>query len=103
MAFAKIISPETGASFEGSIKTLGLKGLGMFSKSYLEVDSLIEILVTFSDGNGGEREERIQGKVVGVSKEGTGNSFGIEFKEKINQEKNPALFQYLHQAQTQNS
>ena len=100
LAFAKVSSPNTGVSFEGSIKTLGLQGLGLFSHGSLEVHSQIEVLVTFKNGTGETREERVHGRVVDFIVGADGNSFGIEFNEKINQIKNPALFQYLQQTQT---
>lgn len=103
LAFATVFSPKTGVSFEGSIRNLGLQGLGMFSKGYLEVNSQVEILVTFRNGSGATREERIYGKVVGINVGVDGNTFGIEFNEKIKQEKNPALYQYLHQTPTKTS
>lgn len=100
LADAQVHSPKQGISFEGSITTLGRQGLGMFSQGFLETNSPVEILVTFKDSKGALHKERVQGRVTGVKIGVEGNTFGVEFNEKIRQEQNPALYHYLHQAQT---
>ena len=71
----------------------------MFSQGHMEVNSPVEILITFKGGIGETRKDRVHGRVVSVKVGEDGNTFGIEFNEKIQQEKNPALYQYFTQAQ----
>ena len=100
LALAKVYLPKEGFSFEGSITTLDQGGLGMFSQGSIEVNSPIEILITFRHGTDAIRKECVHGRVVRVNIGVDGNTFGIEFNEKIQQGKNPALHQYFTQAQS---
>jgi hypothetical protein len=72
----------------------------MFSQGFLENNAPVEILVTFKDSKGTLHKERVRGRVTGVKIGVDGNTFGVEFNEKINQDQNPALYQYLYQAPT---
>ena len=103
LADAQVISPKEKTSFTDSITTLGRQGLGMFAQGFLETNSLIEIFITFKDPAGGTQTERVQGRVTGVQVGVDGNTFGVEFHEKLDREKNPALFQYLNQLQSRTS
>jgi hypothetical protein len=72
----------------------------MFAHGFLENNTLVEILITFKDPSGSTQMERVQGRVTGVRVGVDGNTFGVELHEKLDREKNPALFQYLNQFQS---
>ncbi len=61
----------------------------MFSRGFLEIGSEIAVLVTFRDGTGLNRKERVQGRFVCVNVGEDENTFGVEVKDKFLRRKTP--------------
>jgi c-di-GMP-binding flagellar brake protein YcgR len=89
---------ETGKEtppLSATVRDISRGGLGAYMTTFIPKDTRVEILLKFVSSDQRFVTEKLQGRVVNSKKIGSLYNIGIEFTERIADEKNPKLSEFL--------
>ena len=98
-SIADIILVNEKEKFRAFVGGISRGGMEIYTQRALSTGNEVQIALRFIDVSGGEKLEKIRGKVRWTNQFSDAHVAGLEFTEVISDNNSPALLTYLEQAE----